>query len=237
MRRRRTLGIREREIRREIIAQTLVRGVETGVELARRALGNRSAPAMLMRCSCDAHAAHRAAPIRQQECAQTQRRLDRTVTSLVAADMEAATDRQDDRGAIEHRRRRVFNHEIRAFHVNVALLVKRRFVHFCDRRKRRDAPALTNNTSMRPCLYLTVSTKALVAAMSPASEAMTSVPDSSSRAASSVLGLEPVTITVAPSSRNSWAVAAPMPVVPPVMSAILFYNLFLFVFFLGVCCC
>jgi hypothetical protein len=40
-------------------------------------------------------------------------------------------------------------------------------------------------------------------------------------AASTERALEPVTITVAPSDRKSLAVSAPMPVVPPLMRAIL----------------
>jgi hypothetical protein len=44
---------------------------------------------------------------------------------------------------------------------------------------------------------------------------------------SSVSGLAPVAITVAPSVWNRFAIAAPIPVVPPEMSAILPSNLFI----------
>ena len=46
-------------------------------------------------------------------------------------------------------------------------------------------------------------------------------------AASTVLALEPVTITFAPSEWNRRAVAAPMPVVPPVIRTILSLSLML----------
>ena len=74
---------------------------------------------------------------------------------------------------------------------------------------------------MRPCLALTLSTSALVAATSAASETSTSIPGSAAFAASAERSLEPVTITVAPSDWKSLAVSAPMPLVPPVMRAIL----------------
>ena len=52
---------------------------------------------------------------------------------------------------------------------------------------------------MRPCLALTWSTRALVAATLPASETNTSIPGSAALAAATERSLEPVTTTVAPS--------------------------------------
>src|SRR6266446_278107 len=55
---------------------------------------------------------------------------------------------------------------------------------------------------------------------SPASDCTTSaIPASSLRAAATVSGLRPVTITFAPSPANTRAVARPIPVVPPVTTA------------------
>jgi hypothetical protein len=70
------------------------------------------------------------------------------------------------------------------------------------------------------------STSILVATVSPASEATTSTSGIALRAASKVVLLEPVTITVAPSAWKRLAVAAPIPAVPPVISAILFSSVF-----------
>src|SRR6202022_4425015 len=82
-------------------------------------------------------------------------------------------------------------------------------------------PALTNRTSMRPCLVLTWSTRTLAAATLPASESSTSIPGSAALAASTERSLEPVTTTVAPWDWKSLAVSAPIPLVPPLMRAIL----------------
>src|SRR5579859_20921 len=82
-------------------------------------------------------------------------------------------------------------------------------------------PALTKSTSMRPCPAFTRSTSVLMAATSPASETTTSIPGNSVLALSTDAWLEPVTTTLAPSDWKSRAVAAPMPLVPPEMRAIL----------------
>ncbi len=74
---------------------------------------------------------------------------------------------------------------------------------------------------MRPCLVLTWSTRTLVAATLPASESSTSIPGSAALAASTERSLEPVTTTVAPWDWKSLAVSAPIPLVPPLMRAIL----------------
>ncbi len=56
----------------------------------------------------------------------------------------------------------------------------------------------------------------------PASEAMTLMPTPSSlRAAARLSGFRPVTATFPPSACSSFAVAKPMPVVPPVTNAVL----------------
>src|SRR4051812_23064320 len=90
----------------------------------------------------------------------------------------------------------------------------------CSSGRRSATPALTTSTSSPPNAWRMVVARAACAATRPASEAITSAPGPSALpAASSVFGLLPVIATRAPSVRNSCAVARPMPVVPPVMSA------------------
>src|SRR6266850_2179548 len=90
----------------------------------------------------------------------------------------------------------------------------------CSSGRRSATPALTTRMSSPPKAWPTVLTSAACAATWPASEATTSAPEPSVLpAASSVVGLLPVIATRAPSVRNSCAVARPIPVVPPVMSA------------------
>ena len=67
---------------------------------------------------------------------------------------------------------------------------------------------------------------AFVAAMSVASASTASAFESQFlAAASSVSRLRPVIVTFAPSATNSRAVASPMPLLPPVINAVLFANL------------
>jgi hypothetical protein len=56
-------------------------------------------------------------------------------------------------------------------------------------------------------------------------ETSTSIPGSAALAALTERSLEPVTTTVAPSDLKSHAVSAPMPLVPPLMRAILLSSL------------
>ena len=78
---------------------------------------------------------------------------------------------------------------------------------------------------MRPWRAATSSANALEAAGSAWLERTTSTPSSSACAAATLSGLDPVDTTVAPSALKSRAVAAPMPVVPPVIRATLPCNL------------
>ena len=91
----------------------------------------------------------------------------------------------------------------------------------------RFVPALANTTSTRPWVARTCSTNALAAVGSPASDTMNSMPDICACAAPTDAALDPVATTVAPSARNSVAVAAPMPLVPPVMRTILPSSFFM----------
>src|SRR5882757_2099699 len=87
-------------------------------------------------------------------------------------------------------------------------------------------PALANTISSLPNFLTPCSIAASVAAMSVASAAIASAfGPSSFAAASSVAWLRPVITTFAPSATNSFAVASPMPLLPPVINAVLFASL------------
>ena len=87
-------------------------------------------------------------------------------------------------------------------------------------------PALANSTSSLPNLSTARLIAASVAAMSVASASTASAfGPNSCAAASSVSRLRPVIVTFAPSATNSRAVASPMPLLPPVINAVLLANL------------
>ncbi len=87
-------------------------------------------------------------------------------------------------------------------------------------------PALANTTSSLPKALTACATAASVAAMSVASATIASaLGPSSLAAASSVAWFRPVMATRAPSFTNSRAVASPIPLLPPVISAVLLASL------------
>ena len=86
-------------------------------------------------------------------------------------------------------------------------------------------PALANRMSYFPNFSAPSLIAASVAAMSVASATMASAfGPNSFAAASSVAWLRPVMTTLAPSATNSFAVARPMPLLPPVINAVLFVS-------------
>ena len=95
-------------------------------------------------------------------------------------------------------------------------------------------PALMKRISSRPNSLRIVSATCFWPDAFPASDAITStrLSPSSLRAASRVCSSLPVIATRAPSSRNCRAVSSPMPLVPPVIRAFLFFSRFMFTLFI-----
>src|ERR1700736_1162935 len=84
-------------------------------------------------------------------------------------------------------------------------------------------PAFKKAPSRRSANVLISSPSAWAAARSPESEARTTTPRRVFLAEARVSGLRPVTMTFAPWALKSWAVARPMPVVPPVIRMVLVF--------------
>jgi hypothetical protein len=94
--------------------------------------------------------------------------------------------------------RRILSHEVSASGVDVEQSVEKRLVH--HRNWAEPGDGRVNKQHVNPTVIgLMPSINALIAMTSLASDAMTSIPGMLTRAASRVVGFEPVTITFAPS--------------------------------------